>query len=83
MSDSDEAMTNLRQNLATAQRKIEQMTIARTPDGMMKMSDEAAREIEDIFARGGYSRDQRLTLMTKAIRRRIAIAVQGEAIWSD
>jgi len=82
-ADSDEAESNLRQNLATAQRKIELMTIARTPEGMLKMADEAARQIEDLFAVGGMSRDQRLLNITHAIRRQIAIAVQGETIWSD
>jgi len=80
---TDEEWVNLRQNLAEAQRKVAKMTIARTPEGMMKMAEEAANEIEETFAVGGMSRAQRFLNITKAIRRQIAIACGGEAIWSD
>lgn len=79
--DRDEAESNLRQNLATARRKIELMTIARTAVGMGQMAGEAARQIEDLFAVGGMSRDQRLLNVTNAIRRQLAIACTGEAPW--
>ena len=81
--NDDEAWSNLQQVLATAQSKIERMTIARTPEGMMKMAEEAANQIEETFAVGGMTRSQRFLNITKTIRRQIAIAVQGEAIWSD
>ena len=82
-SISDEEWSNLRQNLAEAQSKVEKMTIARTPEGMMKMAEEAANQIEETFAVGGMSRAQRFLNITKTIRRQIAIACGGEAIWSD
>ena len=78
-----EAWSNLQQAFATIQGKVERMKIARTPEGMLKMADEAARQIEDVYARGGLSRDQRLLNITTLIRRKIAIACDGEAIWSD
>ena len=80
---SDEEWTDLRQNLAEAQSKVEKMTIARTPEGMMKMAEEAANEIEEVFAVGGMSRAQRFLNITKTIRRQIAIACGGEALWTD
>ena len=82
-SISDEEWTDLRQNLAEARGKVAKMTIARTPEGMMKMAEEAANQIEETFAVGGMTRSQRFLNITKTIRRQIAIAVQGEAIWSD
>ena len=80
---SDEEWTDLRQNLAEARGKVEKMTIARTPDGMMKMAEEAANQIEETFAIGGMSRAQRFLSITKTIRRQIAIACGGEALWTD
>ena len=82
-SISDEEWSNLRQALSTANGKVAKMTIARTPEGMMKMAEEAANQIEETFAVGGMTRSQRFLNITKTIRRQIAIAVQGEAIWSD
>ena len=80
---TDEEWLDLRQSLGEAQSKVAKMTIARTPEGMMKMAEEAANQIEETFAVGGMSRAQRFLNITKTIRRQIAIAVQGEAIWSD
>ena len=79
----DEEWSNLRQALSIAQGKCERMTIARTPEGMMKMAEQAANEIEEIFAVGGMSRAQRFLNITKTIRRQIAIACGGEALWTD
>ena len=82
--DNDaENHSDLLQQLATAQSKVEKMTIARTPEGMMKMAEEAANEIEETFAVGGMSRAQRFLNITKSIRRQIAIACGGEALWTD
>lgn len=80
---SDEEWTDLRQNLAEAQGKVAKMTIARTPEGMMKMAEEAANQIEETFAVGGMSRAQRFLNITTTIRRQIAIAVGGEKFWND
>ena len=82
--DNDaENHSDLLQQLTTAQSKVEKMTIARTPEGMMKMAEEAANEIEETFAVGGMSRAQRFLNITKSIRRQIAIACGGEALWTD
>jgi hypothetical protein len=81
--NNDEAWTDLQQQLAEARSKVERMTIARTPDGMMKMAEEAANQIEETFAVGGMSRAQRFLNITKTIRRQIAIACGGEALWTD
>jgi hypothetical protein len=82
--DNDaEERSNLNQLLAEAQSKVERMTIARTPEGMMKMAEEAANQIEETFAVGGMSRAQRFLNITKTIRRQIAIACGGEALWTD
>jgi hypothetical protein len=80
---ADEEWLDLRQTLAEAQSKVAKMTIARTPDGMMKMAEEAANQIEETFAVGGMSRAQRFLNITKTIRRQIAIACGGEALWTD
>lgn len=79
----EEQISDLHQAVSVAESKVAKMTIARTPDGMMKMAETAANEIEETFAIGGMSRAQRFLNITKTIRRQIAIAVQGEAIWSD
>jgi hypothetical protein len=50
---------------------------------MMKMAEEAANQIEETFAVGGMSRAQRFLNITKTIRRQIAIACGGEALWTD
>lgn len=80
---SDEEWLDLRQNLSEAQGKVAKMTIARTPEGMTKMAEEAANQIEETFAVGGMTRAQRFLNIQAAIRRQIAIAVSGEKLWSD
>lgn len=80
---TDEEVLNLRQALGEAESKCKRMVIARTPEGMMKMAEEAANQIEEFFAVGGMSRAHRFKNIAQTIRRQIAIAVQGEAIWSD
>jgi hypothetical protein len=79
----EESVTNLRQVINEAEGKVQKMTIARTPEGMMKMAEEAANQIEETFAVGGMSRAQRFLNITKTIRRQIAIACGGEALWTD
>jgi len=76
-------LSALRQLVATAEAKVSRMTIARTKEGLGKLADEAAREIENTFARGGMDRDQRLLNITKTIRRQLATLCQGEAFWDD
>jgi hypothetical protein len=78
-----ETISDLRQAVSIAEGKVAKMTIARTPDGMMKMAEAAANEIEETFAVGGMSRAQRFLNITKTIRRQIAIACGGEALWMD
>jgi hypothetical protein len=80
---NDEEITNLRQAISEAEGKVAKMTISRTPEGMMKMAEEAANQIEETFAVGGMSRAQRFLNITKTIRRQIAIACGGEALWTD
>lgn len=79
----EEQISDLQQAVSEANDKVAKMTIARTPEGMMKMAEEAANQIEEAFAVGGMSRAQRFLNIAAAIRRQITIACGGEAIWSD
>lgn len=78
-----ESNCDLQRALSEAQVKAEKMTIARTPEGMMKMAETAAHQIEDLYAVGGMNRDQRFKNIAVAVRRQIAIACGGEALWTD
>lgn len=83
ISDLQESLACARQNEQTARARIERIAIAMTREGCTKMAHEAALQIEDTFARGGMSRDQRLLNVQKAIQRVIMVATQGEKYWQD
>jgi hypothetical protein len=83
IEELEESLSNVRQLAATWQGRVERIAHAMTRDGIIKMAHECALEIEDAFARGGMSREQRLLNIEKAIRRRISIASCGESYWQD
>lgn len=83
IQELQESLCNIRQVAANWQNRTEQIARAMTRDGITKMAHECALEIEDVFVRGGMSRDQRLMNIEKAIRRCISLASCGESYWQD
>lgn len=74
VEELEESIANLRQVANNWQLRLERVARAMTREGVVDMARECALEIEDVFARGGTSRDQRLLNIEKAIRRRISTA---------
>ena len=78
-----ELLCNAQQNASTWKGRVEQIARAMTRDGITKMAHDYALQIEDLFVRGGMSRDQRLLNIEKTFRRAISIASSGESYWND
>jgi hypothetical protein len=70
------------QKAQTAEHRMSVMELHRSPDDLNKIVLGLAEEIENVFVRGGMSRQQRLNQVSAIVRRGIERALLGEKGWN-
>lgn len=80
---TEEAYEAVRQKADTAEVRMHTMELHRAPGDLAKIVLGLAEDIENIFARGGLSRYERLNQVSGVVRRGIERALLGEKHWQS
>ncbi len=81
LDDAEEAYTNRVQNSGEDKLRVEKMTVARSQEGIDAASVKIARDIDDIYARGGHSRNEIVANVAGVVRRALETGLEGAPRW--
>lgn len=81
--DFGEERANYMQRIGALEKRVEEMLIRRSEDGMTDVSVNIALTIEDMFARGGRTRKERLIDVIILIRTAMRQMLEGEKKWNE